>query len=500
MRAARNAMAVGLVTIVMASALYFALKFVSESSETEGQYEVWAVFPDASGLVERSKISIAGIAVGYINKIGLHEYKEKVADMDAGVVEKIRVGARIDMMIHGDVALYENAVALRSASGLLGNQFLVLIPGDSKYRRLKDGDRIEKIGDAGLLGHLDEITEDIKEVTRNMRNVFGSEAGKQQMGEVLANLRDISISINDLLKKNQENVSRTLENIDGIAAETRPTVREILQDIRSITKEVKTFVESNSGTAGTVVSDAKSTMQDIRNSIAKLDRTLDNLADVTQGLKEGEGTVGRLLKDDKLIDDVEEVVEGAGGFVKGLTQLKTIVGLAGEYNIWDNSVKTTLGLRLQPREDKYYLLEMIYDPRGATTRTETIVESTNPDEPPQYREVKYTTRDSLLFSLMFARRIRFATFRFGIKESSGGLGVDFHLLRDRIEFSTDLYRFGDDVYPRLKELVAIEFLRHLYIIGGVNDVINDKRDYFIGAMLRFNDEDLKTMLPFAPTP
>jgi phospholipid/cholesterol/gamma-HCH transport system substrate-binding protein len=303
-----------------------------------------------------------------------------------------------------------------------------------------------------------------------------------------------------LLKKNQENVSRTLENIDGIAAETRPTVREILQDIRSITKEVKTFVESNSGTAGTVVSDAKSTMQDIRNSIAKLDRTLDNLADVTQGLKEGEGTVGRLLKDDKLIDDVEEVVEGAGGFVKGLTQLKTIVGLAGEYNIWDNSVKTTLGLRLQPREDKYYLLEMIYDPRGATTRTETIVESTNPDEPPQYREVKYTTRDSLLFSLMFARRIRFATFRFGIKESSGGLGVDFHLLRDRIEFSTDLYRFGDDVYPRLKELVAIEFLRHLYIIGGVNDVINDKRDYFIGAMLRFNDEDLKTMLPFAPTP
>ncbi|MCP4677974.1 MAG: MCE family protein [Deltaproteobacteria bacterium] len=500
MKTTRNAIAVGFVTVVIMTGLYFALKFVSESAETEGEYRVWAIFPDATGLVKRSEIKIAGISIGNIESIRLQEYEAKIEDMDAGVKKEVRVGARVDFIVHGDVALYEDAVAMRSASGLLGNQFVVFMPGDSSKRQLKDGDQVKKIGDEGLLGHLDEITGDIREVTKNLKSVFGSEEGGQHMAEVLANLRDISVSINELLNKNTENVNRTLENIDGIASDARPGVREILADIKQITSEVRVFVEDSRGKAGSAVSEADQAMKDIRGTVAKLDQTLENLADVTEGLKEGEGTVGRLLKDDKLIDDVEEVVEGAGDFVKGLTKLKTIVGLAGEFGFYDNTVKTTLQLRLQPREDKYYLIEAIYDPRGATSRTERVIESTNPNDPPQYKEVVYKTEDELLFSFMFARRLRFATFRFGIKESSGGLGMDIHLLRDRIEFVTDLYRFGDDVYPRLKELVAIEFLRHLYIIGGVNDIINDERDYFIGMMLRFNDEDLKTMMPFTPSP
>ncbi len=502
MRTTRNAIAVGFVTVVITTGLYFALKFVSESAETDGEYRVWAVFPDATGLVKRSEIEIAGIAVGYIESIRLHEYEAEVEveDMDAGVKKEMRVGARVDFVVHGDVALYEDAVAMRSASGLLGTQFVVFMPGDSTKKRLEEGDRVMKVGDAGLLGHLDEITGDIREVTNNLKNVFGSEEGGRHMTEVLANLRDISFSINELLKKNTENVNRTLKNIDGIASDARPDVREILSDIKKITSEVRIFVEDTRGKAGSAVSEADQTMQDIRGTVAKLDKTLDNLVDVTEGLKEGEGTVGRLLTDDKLIDDVEEVVEGAGEFVKGFSRLKTIVGLAGEFGFYNNTVKTTLQLRLQPREDKYYLIEAIYDPRGSTSRTERVVESTNPNDPPQYKEVVYKTEDALLFSFMFARRLRFATFRFGIKESSGGVGMNIHLLRDRIEFVTDLYRFGDDVYPRLKELVAIEFLRHLYIIGGVNDIINDERDYFIGMMLRFNDEDLKTMMPFTPTP
>ncbi|MDJ0763252.1 MAG: MlaD family protein [Myxococcota bacterium] len=502
MRATRNAIAVGFVTVVMAFGLYYAIRFVADAASTEGEYRLFAIFPDASGLVEKSRIEIAGIPVGRIDSIRLHEYKVEVdPTADAGMgAQEIRVGARVDFIINGDVAIYENGRALRSASGLLGNQFVVIAPGDMRFDRLTDGEEIKNVGDAGLLGNLDEITADISEVTRNMRNVFGTSEGERSMGEVLANLRDISASMKELLKKNAESVHRAMKNIDGITADARPNIREILEDIRKITAEVRVFIETSSGKAGTMVSTADETVKDIREAVTKLDRTLDNLAEVTDGLKRGEGTAGRLLKDEKLIDDVEEVVDGAGEFVKGLTDLKTIVGLSGEFNFYDNSMKTALQLRLQPREDKYYLIEAIYDPRGATSYMEKTIESTNPNEPAQYREVIRMRKDALLFSFMFARRLRFATFRFGIKESSGGLGLDFHLLRDRIEFTTDLYRFGEDVYPRLKELVAIEFLKHLYVIGGVNDVLNDNRDYFIGMMLRFNDEDLKTMLPFAPSP
>jgi phospholipid/cholesterol/gamma-HCH transport system substrate-binding protein len=41
----------------------------------------------------------------------------------------------------------------------------------------------------------------------------------------------------------------------------------------------------------------------------------------------------------------------------------------------------------------------------------------------------------------------------------------------------------------------------LWLIGGVDNILSDtERDYFVGAQLKFNDEDLKTILPFAPKP
>ncbi len=506
MRTARNAIAVGLITVAMATGLYLALNYVSESAIEGEEYRLYAIFPDATGVVARSQIKMAGIPVGYIETIELHQFVEEVKDPDGGPTKnEARMGAKMTFVIHEHVKIYKNATALRSADGLLGNQFIVIAPGSptkpgTDEGRLEDGAQIMDVQDSGLMGHLNEVSGDIKQVTENLKNVFGSEEGGRNMSEALANLRDISESMKELLENNQDNVNGAMKNINVIARESRPEVKQILGDIKAITSELRVLVETNSGKAEGVMDEADGTVRDLRTVVAKLDRTLENIEEISGGLKDGEGTAGRLLKDDKLIDDVEEAVDGVGSLVKGITDLKTVIGLPVEYYFKGSYVKTGVQLRLQPREDKYYLIEAMYDPRGSTSWVERTVESNHPDEPDQYTETINERRSALLFSFMFARRLYFATFRAGLKESTGGLGMDLHFLRDRIELNTDLYRFGDYDYPLLKQTVAFEFLRHMYVMGGVNDVLNDNRDYFVGFMLRFNDEDLKTMLPFMPAP
>jgi phospholipid/cholesterol/gamma-HCH transport system substrate-binding protein len=114
------------------------------------------------------------------------------------------------------------------------------------------------------------------------------------------------------------------------------------------------------------------------------------------------------------------------------------------------------------------------------------------------RTVTRTTTDAFRFTVMFARRLGPATFRFGIKESTGGFGLDLHLLGDQLEIRSDMFNFGGDVFPRLRVTLAYEILRRAWIIAGVDDVLNgDRFDYFLGAQLRFNDEDIKSILPFA---
>ena len=97
---------------------------------------------------------------------------------------------------------------------------------------------------------------------------------------------------------------------------------------------------------------------------------------------------------------------------------------------------------------------------GKTSFTQTDTDTTNPKEPAHYRTVTTTTTDAFRFTIQFARRIGPFTGRFGIKESTGGVGVDT-------------------------------------LLGGAEHIfLPNRRDYFIGLQLRFTDDDLKTIQPF----
>src|SRR4029077_18892084 len=97
--------------------------------------------------------------------------------------------------------------------------------------------------------------------------------------------------------------------------------------------------------------------------------------------------------------------------------LQTVVGLRSDYNFLANTIKSYVELRLQPREDKYYDIELINDPRGLTSITQQTVDTTNPMSAPHYTTITTTTTDSFRFSLQFAKRLGPFTGRFGIKES-----------------------------------------------------------------------------------
>ena len=93
-------------------------------------------------------------------------------------------------------------------------------------------------------------------------------------------------------------------------------------------------------------------------------------------------------------------------------------------------------------------------------------------------------------------------------ESTGGVGADLFLLDDRLVLSADVFGFAQSTVgqnPRVKVSVGYEvWNRMLYVIGGADDLANYNHraesgapggfDWFLGAQLRFNDEDLKSLL------
>src|SRR6476660_7844766 len=104
---------------------------------------------------------------------------------------------------------------------------------------------------------------------------------------------------------------------------------------------------------------------------------MKNIEVISDRLQKGEGTVGKLLSDDTIARNVEQITEDAGGFVRSITQLQTIVGLRSEYNFLTSSFKNYLSIQLMPRPDKFYLIELVEDPRGYRTKTVTVTNNSS---------------------------------------------------------------------------------------------------------------------------
>jgi phospholipid/cholesterol/gamma-HCH transport system substrate-binding protein len=341
-----------------------------------------------------------------------------------------------------------------------------------------------------------DIADSIKAVAGQLANSIGTQEGGQNMRLILKNLAASTDALNGTIRENREVIRDTLRNLDAISQNANPQMAQILDNVRVITEDVRQLMAAQGGPNGENGS-LRDTVERLDKASKSLESTLDHADSVAGRIDRGEGTIGKLTKDDALINEVQGVAEGVNDYVQNIVRVKTIVGLRSDYNFLANTLKTYVSLRLQPREDKYYELELIDDPRGYTSITDTSVDTTNPNQPAHYRVITTTTTEAFRFSLQFAKRFGAFTGRFGIKESTGGIGLDIHLLQDRFEIVNDLFGFSEEVQPRYRVYVEYEFIKHLWLLGGVDHFFTPtERDYFVGLQLRFDDEDLKTILPF----
>ncbi|MBL9022990.1 MAG: MCE family protein [Myxococcales bacterium] len=479
-RAAR----VGLMAIVLTIAVVVGYRFISRSTGTSGGYTVWAYMPDMTGVAPQSRVMISGIQVGVVDRIWL----------DNGQ-------ARVDIKMKPEVHLYKDAAIGKRATSLIGEYYIVLTPGTEGAERIPDGGQILNYIDEpsiqSLQGQVSEILKDVKTVTETLKNTVGSDKGQEQIAQVLKNLAEITEELNKTVKENREAVKGTIANINAISGDARPQLKEILENIRQVTADVRQFTQQSPDPSGKP-GEIRSTLERIDKASESLESMLKHADNIAARVDRGEGTVGRLTKDETLINEVETVVQDVGDLVGGIGRLQTVVGLRADYNFLANTVKTYVELRLQPAVDKYYMIQLVNDPRGKTSIEQTTVDTTNPNEPSSYRETRVSTTNDFRISFQFAKRLGPFTGRFGVLESTGGIGLDLHLIDDRFELRQDLFGFGEQLTPRWRVTIGYEFIDQLWLLGGVDDILtNDRRDYFVGLQLRFTDNDLKSMLPFA---
>lgn len=506
---------VGLLVIVGGFTGAYMISTLQDGSEGGENTKLHAYFDDVTGLANKSRIQMAGIPVGQITKIYLDNGK---AVVQFNVRPDIKIFQGNKGSVEGKETWINGATLAKKQASLIGDSFLEITPG-TNGPELKDGDRIyniiQPVSIDQIMGRMDKIAADVALVTGSLATVFGGPEGRATIQKLVRDLSQILSRVNVFIGNNTGKVDHILANVEDISDEARgltkdssKSIARILKDSEAIVAEVRYIIGQSSGDVQTGLGTFKGTLARLSGTLDSLNYSLQNIQDITDKVNEGEGTLGKLVNSPTIAEQTEEILTVAGDYVNQLSRLKTIIDLRSEYHLGSEQLKNVLGLRLQPTDDKYYLIELVDDFRG---KTEIVRQTTNTNEAgaadPIYSETRVTTKDEFKISVQFAKTFFITpwlgvTGRFGLIEGSGGVGMNLTLFEDRnLEINTDLFDFGDDVNPRLRSFATYRFFSFIYLAGGIDDALNpEQSDFFIGGGIRFNDEDLKAILSTTGVP
>jgi len=510
-----------LVTIVVIvaglGALWLGLRKKVGRKTITGEYTTYAMFRDASGLPVKSRVLIAGVQVGEISHLTVEGNL-----------------ARVDMRLIDDVVLWDDAYAMKSGSLAFGDSHVEIFPGgpddpskgDGGHHRLKPGDPIPRVleGDSTdrmlraldhALPRLDTSLNGFDSFVARSRRWFDANA----MDQIAALDRRLKADFEDPIVR----ADRSMTNFDEAVRRAQARVNDAVPGIPATLDKWNAQVAD----AGATMKDWGGALHDnLASARAKLDDLDPTLAKANQWLvRQGAGErvaadanapersgFGKLVDDPTLGDRIADATEQAKNYTQTLDQIRAIIGLRNEFVIRAQSLNAYLTLELSGRHDRFFVVEL---ERGSIGKLADIEISETPGGP--YVR-KTTISGGFRLSAQWGKRIGWFDYRFGLKESTFGVGADANFLDNRLHFAADIYGENFSNRPRVKLETAVEVLRSVYVFGGVDDALAKPgilriapwpigatvpsdyrslsygRDYFAGFVFKLNEEDAARML------
>ncbi len=490
MRGISTELKVGLFAVLVITILTFMTFKVGGLYWVKEEGNIYYIyFKNIAGLDEKTKIKIAGVDAGFIEKIELQK----------GL-------AKVTVRVQKGVLLFSDASAAIKAAGLLGDKYLEVKPG-SREPALKNGDTIQNVVEIvdidDLVRKLTNVSENISTLVTALNESLGTEEAKRSLRETVTNLshitanlnetiivndeklrnvldsiKTLTASLNELVDKNKEPITDTVGNLREFSSNLKTDGPELIANLNKATKELKEMVEENKPA--------------VKSAVESLDR-------ITTQIDQGEGTLGKLVKDERLYDNINKAAEGVEKTFGAIDRFRTFITFQAEYLSEIEDGKGYFYLTLQPRPDRYYILGVVGDPLGRVTTTETV--TTVDGITTRKKELK--TKKEIEFTAQYAMRYKDVALRLGLFENTFGAGADYFFHGDRGRVMLDAWDFSNDEEysknPHIKAGVDYFIFKNLFISAGIDNVMNSKwRGGYAGLGLRLEDQDLKYIMGTIP--
>ncbi|MBT8304224.1 MAG: MCE family protein [Bacteroidia bacterium] len=236
----------------------------------------FAIYDNVEGLSPSTPVTINGLNVGTVQKIDFSDDSGKLL---------------VTMNITKDFTFSKNSEAQLYEAGLIGGKSIAIVPKFDNSGVAESGAYLKGTVKGGLTDLVNEKLNPLQEkmeimlvsadsVLTNINDIFDAntkanlKSSVSKLNSTIGSFNSMADSMNSLITDNKEKLDNTLTNVDKVSSDL-------------------------SNLSGSLVE------ADLKKTITELQATVNNFNEVLSSIESGEGSMGKLLKDEKLYNNLE---------------------------------------------------------------------------------------------------------------------------------------------------------------------------------------------------
>jgi phospholipid/cholesterol/gamma-HCH transport system substrate-binding protein len=274
---------VGLFVVAGILAVFVTLAVMTNAALFRGRYIVTSTVPDASGIRRGDPVLMHGVNIGRI--MGF-----KISPS----------GVRVRLEIEGEYPIPSDSRVEIKALGLLSGMVADVLPGQSA-RMLKWGDEIPGGSGPGLFDKLNDVGNQADKVALRIQGLLSEEMVKDVQGSA-------------------SGAHQSLQELQGILKEQRGEVRALIASLRRSAEGLEQV--STGPELERTLKRVDELTQKLDGTTATLDRSSKSLESILSRMDRGEGTLGKLSKDEELY---KNATDATANLNKTMAELQKLI-------------------------------------------------------------------------------------------------------------------------------------------------------------------------------
>lgn len=277
----------GMVFLLAIIIFVWGLFYLKEWRVTGETYLVDVRLSSAVGVKSSDPILVGGVRIGKVEAVTLD---------DMSPIVTLRVDEPFEIPEDSQVEVISRSVMGEKSINIRKGVSTVMVP---------PGGTIEGTtapGISEMFTQVDSVTVNMRNLLKNANILLDPERDKS-IKSSLTGMHDLIIEVRQALKRESAQFNRVVSNMDSLVV----NAKNLSETERDKVSSMLDNLESTSGRLNTMVDDLQATSTALGNILTRIDR--------------GEGTIGKLLQDERLYEDAVRVAGKMDRLVTSLDEL-----------------------------------------------------------------------------------------------------------------------------------------------------------------------------------